>query len=138
MICHVCHEQAIGQCKKCNKFYCPQHGDVECVTCREATQKAPAAPPIDLRMPEYGGPARPAAGGGTVCFQCDGPASGACPLCGRFYCEAHQDRLWGVVRCTECKQKAVKRLKVACVVVPCLLAAWIALVVFLLLYISHH
>ena len=38
MICHVCEQQAIGQCKSCGKFYCRQHGDVYCVRCGTAIQ----------------------------------------------------------------------------------------------------
>ena len=126
MICHVCHEQAVGQCKKCNKFYCPQHGDVECVKCREALQTTPAAPPIDVRLPEYGGPGRPAEPvyTGTTCYLCKHPASGACGQCGRFYCPSHQgepgvmaslSRYGNRVLCTECQQGMNARATFGCV-----------------------
>src|SRR5262249_34229687 len=40
MICHVCAEQAVGQCKSCGKFYCRQHGDVYCSPCRASIKPA--------------------------------------------------------------------------------------------------
>jgi hypothetical protein len=33
MVCHVCGQPAVGQCKSCAKFYCNAHGDVICERC---------------------------------------------------------------------------------------------------------
>lgn len=33
MVCHVCGQPAVGQCKTCAKFYCNAHGDVICERC---------------------------------------------------------------------------------------------------------
>jgi hypothetical protein len=129
MICHVCHDPAIGQCKKCSKFYCPQHGDVECVKCREALQTTPAAPSIDVRLPEYGGPGRPSEQvyAGTTCHLCKRPAAGACGGCGRFYCPGHQGQpgvlaslspyedYAGRALCAECQQRMNARSTCGCV-----------------------
>jgi hypothetical protein len=41
MICHVCRNQATGQCKSCGKFYCSDHGDVFCMTCSSAVSAKP-------------------------------------------------------------------------------------------------
>ena len=43
MICHVCEKQAVGQCQRCGKFYCGQHGDGVCAGCSENVQASPAA-----------------------------------------------------------------------------------------------
>jgi hypothetical protein len=37
MLCHVCREPAIGQCRNCGLFYCAEHGRVYCITCDERT-----------------------------------------------------------------------------------------------------
>lgn len=34
MICHICAQPAIGQCKTCLKFYCAAHGDQLCQQCK--------------------------------------------------------------------------------------------------------
>src|SRR5438128_1200987 len=90
MICHVCHQDAVGQCKKCGKFYCPEHGDVECVKCREALSRTPTdePPDLDLRLPQYG--RAPVAVGGPGCYKCGHLAVGACAKCGQFYCADHR------------------------------------------------
>src|SRR5262245_7837393 len=93
MICHICQEQASGQCKNCLKFYCPHHGDGVCVRCAESVAKRPTAPApdLDVRRPEYrGGGAPPPVVGGPRCYKCASVACGACAKCGQFYCPAHR------------------------------------------------
>jgi hypothetical protein len=93
MICHVCEQQAIGQCKKCGKFYCKEHGDVTCVVCDQAFQASPSTrrePDFDVRLPEYGGPRGAPVYAGPQCYKCAEPASAACAKCGQFYCPNHR------------------------------------------------
>jgi hypothetical protein len=93
MICHVCREQAVGQCKECLKFYCARHGDGVCVRCGEAIASAPKPPPdLDLRLPEYRPIERREEPGaaGPRCYKCSGVAVGACSKCGQFYCARHR------------------------------------------------
>src|SRR5579885_575922 len=61
MICHVCEQEAVGQCKGCGKFYCPRHGNVYCGRCASGTRPDRPLPGdgVDFRLPEYGGPLRP-------------------------------------------------------------------------------
>src|SRR5262249_3722698 len=95
MICHVCHRDAVGQCKTCGKFYCAEHGDVYCVVCAAAVQepgrgRRPGAEVFEHVRPE---PAEEApAPAGPRCYQCGGPAEAACGRCGRFYCLVHGGR----------------------------------------------
>ncbi|HVP05865.1 MAG TPA: hypothetical protein VMT90_09340 [Dehalococcoidia bacterium] len=35
MICHVCESPAVGQCQVCWRFYCREHGEIICETCKE-------------------------------------------------------------------------------------------------------
>lgn len=46
MICYICAQPAIGQCKICLKFYCTAHGDQLCQQCRAKIPVAPPAPVI--------------------------------------------------------------------------------------------
>ena len=95
MICHVCEQQAIGQCKQCGKFYCKEHGNVTCIVCDQALQESPSPrrePEFDVRLPEYGGPRRADAPvyAGPRCYKCTQPATAACAKCGQFYCPRHR------------------------------------------------
>lgn len=103
MICHVCSEQAVGQCKTCSKFYCAAHGDIYCVTCKEAQKAARRG----VSPQGEGGMA------GPTCFRCTEPAAGACGKCGQFFCTTHRGKpvmateLWGTrgrTFCAECIQ----------------------------------
>jgi hypothetical protein len=126
MLCHVCGEPAIGQCRNCHQFHCGRHGRQYCVLCRE--QEALAAPPV----PAPPVPARPAPaedrGGAAAeakeaagpCAFCGQPAGRTCPLCGRRFCNQH--RGWREVRigrynlrravCTHCNAPAASGLAV--------------------------
>jgi hypothetical protein len=80
MICHLCGQQAVGQCQTCLKFYCAGHGDRVCVSC--ATEQAiTAAPPAraatEVLHSEHS------------CYDCAARVEGACRRCGRFYCSRH-------------------------------------------------
>jgi hypothetical protein len=39
MECYVCGQPAVGQCKKCLRFYCKQHGDVLCEACASKSEE---------------------------------------------------------------------------------------------------
>jgi hypothetical protein len=94
MICHVCEQQAIGQCKKCGKFYCKQHGDVTCIVCETAVQQSPSRSPqeFDESLPGFGKPHHAAAPvyAGPRCYKCAESATAACAKCGQFYCGRHR------------------------------------------------
>lgn len=90
MICHVCQEQAVGQCKECLKFYCARHGDGVCVRCAEAIAPRPAPRELDLRLPEYRGGHQAPVAAGPHCYKCGATAVGACAKCGQFYCGTHR------------------------------------------------
>jgi hypothetical protein len=95
MLCHVCGEPAIGQCRLCHQFYCAEHGRLFCVHCRDL-QRISAQPP---RPAEAQGvkPGTPEAGPAVgQCHRCGCPASRACTLCGAFFCSEH--RGWRDVR----------------------------------------
>src|SRR5947209_8397418 len=106
MICHLCGQQAIGQCRSCLKFYCGKHGDGECGQCSQGLQPAlsPARKelePIGIEVPKdidlraYG----------ATCAYCANGARGMCDLCGQFYCTAHRGRrFWqtGKYGCADC------------------------------------
>jgi hypothetical protein len=145
MICHVCEQQAIGQCKKCGKFYCKEHGDVTCVVCDQALQGSPSPHPesgIDVRLPEYGGPraAAPVYGGPT-CYKCSERPIAACAKCGVFYCSWHRGGTsffdntrggWfqeGRVLCQDCL-KSVNQTGVVGCMIALLVLAFMALVFF--------
>jgi hypothetical protein len=36
MLCHVCGQAAVGQCRICNLFFCSEHGQEFCVSCQGA------------------------------------------------------------------------------------------------------
>ena len=135
MICHVCGEQAVGQCKTCNRFYCRLHGNITCYACGESVQESPSPRPpsdIDVRLPQYGGPRQPEPPQpvyvGTVCAWCRQPAAGACAKCGQFYCAAHRGgsswfdntrRGWfdsGRVLCSDCLQSTETQGMIGCVI----------------------
>jgi hypothetical protein len=101
MICHVCGEQAIGQCKTCNRFYCRLHGNITCVACSEGVQETPnrAVNDWDVQLPNSGDNSPPSPLGrmnhaGATCTWCRRTASGACTVCGRFYCADHYGGKW--------------------------------------------
>jgi hypothetical protein len=135
MICHVCGEQAIGQCKTCNRFYCKEHGNITCVVCAESVQDEPTHrqfSDVDVRLPEYGGPPSPAAPQpaytGTLCAWCREPATGACAKCGQFYCATHRGGTSmfdntrrglfdsGRVLCAECLRGVERQGMIGCII----------------------
>src|SRR5262252_7166308 len=75
MLCHICKEDAVGQCKTCGKFYCPQHGDVICQSCSSAVQTQEPKPPVQPAPASLG----------HVCYKCGTPAIFHCS-CGRLCC----------------------------------------------------
>jgi len=108
MICHICQREAVGQCKSCGKFYCPEHGDVWCATCAHGVSKAPLSQ-------EQGT-------SGPGCYICRGPAAGACPKCGKFYCSEHGGRwrLWegsGKGFCQNCYESLASRYAIQLMIV---------------------
>ncbi|HZT79690.1 MAG TPA: hypothetical protein VFA26_05700 [Gemmataceae bacterium] len=129
MICHVCEQEAVGQCKGCGKFYCPRHGNVYCGRCASGTRPDRPLPGdgVDFRLPEYGGPLRPGGrpepAAAPACCNCRQPATRACGRCGRFYCEQHGGRRspFDVPRalCDDCRRRVTHRgLVILAVVVP--------------------
>jgi hypothetical protein len=137
MICHVCEQPAIGQCKSCGKFYCQQHGDVYCVRCATATrpegQKLEREFEYRVGLPDD----RPATEAeanvlaALHCHYCRASVTGACVSCGRFYCFAHGAEPSFFARpglCTSCHEGVKLRGQVGCFVVVavfiiCILAA---------------
>ena len=119
MICHICHSEAVGQCKDCGKFYCPDHGDIRCVKCRGG-EKADPFPDLEPRP----GPAK----AGLGCYVCQGTAVGACTVCGKFYCPEHGGKQqWGCRRglCEPCRQNQNTRTQFAVILALVLLAVGI-------------
>src|SRR4051794_37400861 len=111
MICHICYCEAVGQCKDCGKFYCPDHGDVVCVKCRTSTSP-PDKPLVISDLPE------PKAG--PVCYLCQGTAAGSCTICGKFYCSKHggKERSLLMMRrglCEPCHDRMYAREKLFCI-----------------------
>jgi hypothetical protein len=129
MLCHVCGDPAIGQCRICHQFHCGRHGRQYCVLCRE--QEELAAPPAPARSAPATAPApappAPAEGPAAAeeakettgpCAFCGQPAGRACPLCGRRFCNEH--RGWREVRigrynlrravCSDCNAPAASGL----------------------------
>jgi hypothetical protein len=133
MICHVCEEAAIGQCKSCGKFYCKQHGDVYCVRCSIAVK--PAGQPLEREV-EFGvqaeAPAAPAAGA-TRCYACEAAAERACRFCGRFFCPQHgglsSAGLLGPTMplCEPCRQKQADAQMWGCMIAAAVLGASVIL-----------
>jgi hypothetical protein len=124
MICHVCQEQAVGQCKSCGKFYCKQHGDFYCVQCAHSVTSRPSPAAFDIQNP---GPERLAIGAG--CHACQKPAQYACRGCGRLCCVEHQTTSgWvGGPFCNACYDSVVGRQVVGCLLAtPFLLFALFA------------
>jgi hypothetical protein len=121
MICYICHRDAVGQCKDCGRFYCPDHGDIHCVKCRSGSRppgKQDVMVISDLSEPTKAGPA---------CSVCQGTAAGACRLCGMFYCskhgnKEHSERLRGI--CDSCLEKVKRRGKYALL----FMAVWIMII----------
>jgi hypothetical protein len=106
MICHVCDQQAIGQCKSCGKFYCKEHGDVYCVRCSSAVKSPGQALEREV---EFGASPEPEAGA-PRCYVCPAVADRACRTCGRFFCPQHGDvsSSFGgpeMPLCTPCREK---------------------------------
>ena len=128
MICHICHSEAVGQCKDCGKFYCSDHGDLVCVKCRGA-EKADPFP--DLGEPTaWPGPAK----AGPVCYVCQGTTVGACTICGRFYCPQHGGT--GAGRrglCEPCQQSQNTRVKVAFAIA----AVWLGIMASAMVYFAR-
>ena len=91
MICHVCKQQAVGQSKRCGKFYCEQHGDVYCTPCRTAIQPAEQAIERKVKSAATGEPelATPRQIAGPLCYACRSSANRACSKCGVFFCPQH-------------------------------------------------
>jgi hypothetical protein len=107
MICHVCRQQASGQCKSCGRFYCPDHGDVLCVKCRsapDAAQSAGAAGETANLPASPAGETPP----GAACRVCSAPSVGACKKCGKFYCAKHGAETMGGPFCTTCYDESVR------------------------------
>ena len=109
MICHVCKQQAVGQCKSCGKFYCGQHGDVYCTPCRTAIQPAEQAIERKVKSGATGGPelATPRQIAGPLCYACRSSANRACSKCGVFFCPQHgglyaSRQSWSVPLCEPC------------------------------------
>ena len=132
MICHICHSEAVGQCKDCGRFYCPDHGDIHCVKCRGGEK---ANPFPDLGEPtDWPGPAK----AGPVCYVCQGTTVGACTTCGKFYCPEHggkQVGAWSGRRglCDPCWQSQNTRVKVALLIA----VAWAAIMFSAIIYFAH-
>ena len=104
MICHVCEQEAVGQCKGCGKFYCRAHGDVYCVRCDTAVK--PEGTSLDREV-EFGVRPLPAPASGPRCHACNAPADRACCKCGVFFCDQHggvqmSRRSWGEPMCNDC------------------------------------
>jgi hypothetical protein len=126
MICHICHSEAVGQCKDCGKFYCPDHGDRVCVSCRGG-EKADPFPDLELA-------ARPKAG--PVCYVCQGTTVGACTICGKFYCPQHGGKqkpdFWSGRRglCDPCQRSMNTRVKVLIIFAVVLAGIMIAVMIW--------
>ena len=108
MICHVCEQQAIGQCKSCGKFYCKQHGDVYCVRCSTAVK--PEGQPLEREV-EFGVQPKPtptpAPAPAPRCHACEAAADRACSKCGVFFCPQHGGlhatrNSWSAPLCNAC------------------------------------
>jgi hypothetical protein len=101
MICHVCGEQAIGQCQSCGRFYCKHHGNIRCVACTDGIQESPnrVVSDWDITPAEAGGEPpvgtlQSASANGATCTWCRRTATGACTVCGMFYCNDHYGGKW--------------------------------------------
>ena len=111
MICHVCKQQAVGQCKSCGKFYCEQHGDVYCTPC--STNIKPAEQAIKREV-EFGASGEPKLAtsqqiAGPRCYACQCSANRACSKCGVFFCPQHgglyaSRQSWSVPLCEPCAE----------------------------------
>ena len=112
MICHVCKQQAVGQCKSCGKFYCGQHGDVYCTPCRTAIQPAEQAIERKVKSGATGEPelAAPRQIAGPLCYACRSSAERACSKCGVFFCPQHGGlyatrQSWSAPLCEPCAKE---------------------------------
>jgi hypothetical protein len=133
MLCHVCGEPAIGQCRLCHQFHCAKHGRLFCVHCRdqELVAAGPAAhAEATAEQPDVPPPA-PAGAAAVVgqCRRCNRPASRTCPLCGALFCTDH--RGWREVRIGRYKLRrpVCKRCAAAAARLPALLLWLIALLI---------
>jgi hypothetical protein len=91
MLCHICGEPAIGQCRDCHEFHCGRHGRLYCVKCRVQEPPAPVTAPY--RQPEANAARIDRAGkvgAAGPCASCGQPAARTCPVCGRLFCTRHR------------------------------------------------
>src|SRR5262249_1923201 len=109
MICHVCEQQAIGQCKSCGKFYCAKHGDVYCTPCSTSIKGSGQALEREVEFGASGDPKRapPPHPTGPRCYACQSSADRACSKCGVFFCPKHgglyaSRQSWSVPMCEPC------------------------------------
>jgi hypothetical protein len=145
MLCQVCGEPAIGQCRLCHQFHCAQHGRLFCVHCRDQ-EKVAAGPAAraevaagQLDVPPPAPPGAAAVVG--PCSRCNKPAGRACPLCGALFCTAH--RGWREVRigryklrrpvCKRCAAAARRLPTLVLWSVAMLIAGVVSVVVYVLL-----
>ena len=87
MLCHICGDPAIGQCRICHQFHCVRHGRLFCVHCREQDLPAEGPHAPSTAVKEVSSPV-PAVSG--PCAYCGQPAHRACPVCGRLFCQEHR------------------------------------------------
>jgi hypothetical protein len=126
------HGRSLEGTSDCGKFYCPDHGDRLCVSCRGG-EKADPFP--DLGEPtEWPGPAK----AGPVCYVCLGTTVGACTICGKFYCPEHggkQQGVWCGRRglCEPCQQSQNTRVKVALLIA----VAWAGIMFSAMIYFAR-
>lgn len=114
MICHVCKAQASGQCTKCLRFYCPEHGDAICVACRGSSGRGDDAPVASAAEGDLA-----STSAGPTCYVCSSRAAHACGLCGRFCCPDHFVPGWcstALSVCKDCFRKASERERVGCLI----------------------
>jgi hypothetical protein len=119
VICHVCEAPASGQCKTCGKFYCPDHGDVQCVHCAAVSPSTSEQHQGQVKA-------------GPACYICAQPVAGACSKCGKFYCSRHSSNssFWtGRAYCAAC-YAGFKSLYAVQVTIGLLILAVVALLVF--------
>jgi hypothetical protein len=121
MLCHVCGEPAIGQCRICHQFHCGRHGRQFCVVCREQEDlAAPPAPVQPAPAESRSGAAQETRETTGPCAFCGQSAGRSCPVCGRWFCNEH--RGWREVRigrynlrkvvCSHCNSPAASNLAV--------------------------
>jgi hypothetical protein len=123
MICHICHSDAVGQCKDCGRFYCPDHGDIRCVKCRGG-EKADPFPDLEP------GPCK----SGIGCYVCQGTAVGSCTICGKFYCPEHGGKQQGRRGlCEPCQQSQNSRVKMMLIIA----VVWTGIMISAMIYFAR-